>query len=471
MYRKLNFFLVMMLLGASLFAKQAKYVFLFIGDGMAMPQISSSEEFLKESNQPGMLSFTDFPAQGITKTRSSNSYITDSAAAATAVATGYKTDSGVISMNPQKNISYKSLADIAKEQGKKVGIVSSVSLDHATPACFYATSPTRNDYYGIAKQLVESDFDYFAGGGLKGNSPKKRKDREDLFEIAKANGFKIADTKEEIEKLNSADGKMIAINPVLDGSYAMPYDVDRTEEELSLADFTKKGIDVLEDAENGFFMMVEGGKIDWAGHANDAMSNIGDTIAFSDAVSEAVEFYNEHPADTLIVVTGDHETGGMTLGFAGTKYSTAFSVLGNQKVSNDKFTKLLNEKLPEAKKLSDLAGLVKDSFGLDMDTQSKSKLALTETELADLEKAFQESKKDKSERDKSAQNYLLYGKYDPLTTALSRILSSKAGMGWTTYSHTGVPVPTYAMGLGQELFNGYYENTNIFNKIDYVINN
>ncbi len=96
---------------------------------------------------------------------------------------------------------------------------------------------------------------------------------------------------------------------------------------------------------------------------------------------------------TLIVVTGDHETGGMTLGFAGTKYSTAFSVLGNQKVSNDKFTKLLNEKLPEAKKLSDLAGLVKDSFGLDMDTQSKSKLALTETELADLEKAFQESKK------------------------------------------------------------------------------
>lgn len=470
MGRKLNFLMAMFLLSVSLFANQAKYMFLFIGDGMAMPQVSSSEEFLKENGESGILSFTDFPAQGITKTRSSNSYITDSAAAGTAIATGHKTDSGVVGMNSEKTESYESIADIAKKLGKKVGIVSSVSLDHATPASFYAKSPTRNDYYGIGKQLVESNFDYFAGGGLKGNSPSKRKDNEELTELAKNNGFKIVNTKDEIEKLTSADGKIIAINPVLDGSYAMPYDVDRTEVELSLAEFTKKGIDVLKDSENGFFMMVEGGKIDWAGHANDAISNIEDTVAFSDAVAEAVKFYYEHPTETLIIVTGDHETGGMTLGFAGTKYDTAFELLGNQKVSNDKFTELLKKKMATSDKLEDLADLIKASYGLELDTKSESKLAVTEIELADLKKAFEESKKEKSLRDQSSQNYLLYGGYEPLTTALSRILSSKAGLGWTTYSHTGVPVPTYAMGVGQEMFNGYYDNTDIFNKMDYIMN-
>ena len=120
----------------------------------------------------------------------------------------------------------------------------------------------------------------------------------------------------------------------------MAYDLDRTDGQWALADYVDKGIELL-DNEKGFFMMVEGGKIDWACHANDAMASIKDTIALSNAVDEAVEFYNEHPDETLIIVTGDHETGGLTIGYAGTNYDLYFNNLSNQKISFSKFDAVL----------------------------------------------------------------------------------------------------------------------------------
>jgi alkaline phosphatase len=299
---------------------KAKYVFLFIGDGMAMPQVHAAEIFKSVSAKAGVtishLSFTKFPASGLTTTYDASSFITDSASAMTAMMTGHKTRSGVINMDTGKGEKYKTLAEYAKEGGFRVGVVSTVSLDHATPAATYAKVASRGETYSIDVQLAGSNFDYFGGGGL---TQKGRKEGDhDAFDLARSHGYTVVNGKEAFEVLKPGVGKVLATNAVLQDESAMPYDMDRKADDLSLADYTRKGIELLDNPQ-GFFMMVEGGKIDWACHANDAAAAIKDTLALDEAVGQAMEFADAHPQDTLIVVTGDHETGGMTIGFSGTR--------------------------------------------------------------------------------------------------------------------------------------------------------
>ena len=219
--------------------------------------------------------------------------------------------------------------------------------------------------------------------------------------------------------------------------------------------------------------MVEGGKIDWAGHANDARSNIGDVIALNEAIEVAVDFANEHPEETLIIVTGDHETGGMTIGQATTGYNTAFDILENQKMSYVEFDKLIGDykasTSADKAKLEDLLPIIKENFGLvtskDKEAAKNPALVLTDYEYKKLENAFKETMKAQEDRAQGEQQTALYGGYEPLSVTLTHILNNKAGIGWTSYAHTGVPVPVYAMGQGQELFNGSYDNTDIFNKL------
>ncbi|MHB8076500.1 alkaline phosphatase [Desulfosporosinus fructosivorans] len=467
----------------------AKYVFYFIGDGMGLTQINSAEIYLgstskKASSEPTKLNFSQFHSQGMSTTYAADSFIPDSASAGTALASGYKTNDGVVNMDPAKQVKYKSIAEMAKEKGMKVGVVSSVSIDHATPAVFYAHQPSRNNYYEIGIELANSNFDYFGGGGFL--SPKGKDGKQpDVLELAQTKGYKIANTQESIEKLNAQSGKVIAISPVLDSSKALTFEVNR-KGDLSLADFTRKGIEVL-DNEKGFFMMVEGGKIDWAGHANDAAANIKDTLALQDAVEEAIKFYNKHPKDTAIIVTADHETGGMTIGFSGTKYQTFFDKVSNQKISYDEFTLKVAEykknHTTETTKLEDLLPLVQTDFGLtilepkakeeltakakagDKDAAKTLGMVLEESEVNSLKQALALSMKDAKERPTDQQTYLLYGGYDPFTMTLNHIINSKAGIGWTSYSHTGVAVPVFAKGSGEDLFEGYYDDTDLPKKI------
>ena len=246
------------------YGKKAKYVFFFIGDGMSMTQINASEIFkgTLSGNDPmnrGKLNFTAFPNLGMQTTQSANTFITESAAAGTALATGHKTNNDILGMDPTKTVKFKSMAEMAKEKGMKVGIVSSVSLDHATPGAFYAHESSRKNLYEIGLSLTDSGFDYFGGGGLL-LPTGAQKDKPHVLDIAKQKGYKVVNTKEDIYKLDKNSGKSIAINPVLAAESAMEYDIDRVDQ-LSLADFTRKGIELL-DNPNGFFFMVEGGKID-----------------------------------------------------------------------------------------------------------------------------------------------------------------------------------------------------------------
>jgi len=467
---------------------KAKYVFLFIGDGMAVAQRNAAELYLAATESTGArpedttLLMNTFPAQGMNTTYDLKSVIPDSASTGTALATGHKTWSGVVSMDAEGKVAYETIAEVAKANDWKVGVISSVSIDHATPATFYAHQPTRGNYYEIAHELANSGFDFFAGGPPKVPAGKEG-DQPDALAVAEANGYLIVRGKDELGKLSPGVGKVWAMPDYKIGGNALYYEMDRPTDDVSLVGYVSKAIDLL-DNPNGFFLMVEGGKIDWACHANDAAAAIHDTVAFDKAIAEAYEFYQKHPTETLIVVTGDHETGGMTIGFAGTRYSSFFEKIQHQDSSYDDFNAMVaawreagdvkfEDTLPVIEKAFSLIVLPEEekaeleAKAKDGDKEAKAKLsmALSTLELDVLEQGFTDSMLGKEERAEDDYTYLLYGGYEPMVVKLTTILNQKAGISWTSYSHTGIPVQTSAIGVGQEMFNGYYDQTDIHAKM------
>lgn len=465
--------------------KTPKYIFMFIGDGMSFPQIQAAQYYkgveshgaidASKGNYPNpeKLSFMNFPVAGTVTTYDSTSVCPDSASTATSLSTGHKTLSSVINMDETKTKSYETITEKLKNQlGYKVGIISSVNIDHATPGAYYAHVPSRSDYYDMGLQLVDSNFDYFAGGKFLSDDSKQVKEEKKtpIGDIAKQKGYTVANTKSDIENLKNGD-KAIAVCPndqVEKESGAIKYNLDRKGDELTLADYTKKGIEVLNN-DKGFFMMVEGGKIDWAGHANDAASNIHETEGFSDAVQEAINFYNDHPDETLILVTGDHETGGLTIGFAGTNYDTYLQNLSNQKVSYTEFDRKIAQYRENKTSFDDAMKDVEESFGLKRagttGESTKGGMVLTESEEAKIKAAYDKSMIPKENRKLNQDENVMYGTYEPFSVTLTHILNNKSGISFSSYSHTGLPVAMMAKGIGEDMFAGYYDNTNVFDKL------
>ncbi len=469
--------------------KAPKYVFMFIGDGMSAVQVNSAQIYggTNKPNQMALdeMNFQDFEAVGYQTTQDATSFAPDSASTATSLSSGFKTWSGTLGLKPvgdqsgnkTENVDQtsvpKTIAERLKaEKGMKIGIISTVTINHATPAAYYAHVPSRNSYYEIAMQMANSGFDFFGGGTI--NQPTgANKDQKDAYLVMEEKGYTVAKTKEDILALSSGSGKVYAVTPVVQDSGAMPYAIDNKEGDLTLADFVKKGIEVL-DNRKGFFMMTESGKIDWAGHANDAKANIGDVLAFEEAIQVAIDFSEKHPKDTLIIVTGDHETGGMTIGQATTGYNTAFDILENQQISYVAFDALIKKLKTDnpALNFADVMPVITENFGLvNNSTGDISRPGepcymtseLSDREVAKLEAAFAETMAAKPT--KNEETDLLYGGYNPLSITLTHILNNKAGIGWTSYSHTGAPVPIYAAGAGAGLFNGAYENTEVYDKL------
>ena len=439
-----------------------KYIFMFIGDGMSSPQTNAAQVF-GGVNEPGRieldkLTFTQFPVVGIQYTQDSTSFCPDSASTATSLSSGYKTHSGVIGMGVDKMTAGVTIAEKLRDQKDyKIGVVSTVTLNHATPAAYYAHVASRNSYYEIGLQMAASDFDYFGGGSLLSADEEGK---ENLYKVMEDNGYLVTNDRDEILSLNAESGKVYAISPVLQDDGAMKYAIDANDSELQLKDFVRKGIDVLYN-DNGFFFMIESGKIDWAGHANDAVANIYDTLAFDEAIQVAVEFAKQHPDETLIVVTGDHETGGMTIGYAATGYDTAFDILRNQKCSFVAFDEMVAERIAAGDFSFDvLMDMVKENFGLVAPGESAEveALVMNDYEYARLQKAYDDAMSGNVD---GYEESLLYGGYNPISVTLTHIINNKAGIGWTSYAHTGLPVPVYAYGEGAEAFIGSYDNTQV----------
>lgn len=463
--KKLSLLLSFLLLVLSGYAQQAKYVFYFIGDGMGVNQVQGTELYRGElEGKIGItpIWFTQFPYATTATTFSATNGVTDSAAAGTALATGNKTQNGTIGMKQDLQTEVSSVAVWAKNKGCRVGVTTSVSVDHATPAAFYAHDPSRGSYYKIGTDLYKAGFDFYAGSDFIDPNNKDNKDgnSENLYTMAEKNGYTIArGYKDYLKKCKKAD-KMILFQSEKASEKdrtAIPYAIDRTKDDLTLADITRSAINFLsKDLSKGFFLMVEGGKIDWACHSNDAATAFHEVADMDEAVKVAYEFYSQHPDETLIVVTADHETGGFVLGTGA--YKLNLQVLKNQKVSESGFTRILNElrkKYNNNVFWEKVQQALKENFGF----WDKVKLNEKQEErlLAKYNNTFKgkEAKLEKSE----------YAQDEPLAAEAKRIIDEIALVGWTSGGHSAGYVPVFAIGAGADLFQGRIDNTEIPIKI------
>ncbi|MBO5700047.1 MAG: alkaline phosphatase [Bacteroidales bacterium] len=296
--------------------KKAKYVFYFIGDGMGFSHISLAEGYLatkegKIANNP--LCFSQFPVMGMATSYSANRYITCSSAAGTALATGTKTNNGMLGTTPD-SVNLTAISYKIHNAGFPVGIATSVTIDHATPGSFYANSTARSDYYSISEQLATSGFEFFGGGGFYGAQDKRHQEKS-LYAIAEENGYQFAYGIEDYKAKKSSGVEKLVLfqEDEAKRNNDLPYVYERVEGDLQLPQVVEAAVDFLNN-EKGFFLMVEGGKIDWAAHSNDLQGTILETLDFDQAIQVAYKFYQQHQDETLIVVTADHETGGVTLG-------------------------------------------------------------------------------------------------------------------------------------------------------------
>ena len=447
--------IIAILLAVTTFVNAQKYVFLFIGDGMGQSDVDLYEAYLAEKDgKEGFVqsNISKIPLLSMCTTHCKNRRITDSGAAGSAIACGQKFNVGEIAYSETGN-QPKSIAKVAKEKGMKVGIISTAPMNHATPASFYANQPTRKNYYQIGLQLSESNFDFFGGGGLLKQTGNK-KDEKDLMTIYQESGYLTFTSLKAIASMKSHNNKVIFTNETLDRDASIPYKIDREDApNNSLAEIVETAIVHL-DNPKGFFMMVEGGKIDYAAHDNDAGSIIGEMEDFDNAIAEAYKFYLQHKNETMIIITADHETGGVSLGIADNGYESDFGILSKQKMSMSKFGTIIkkqtkNEDNVSLKEYTDLAS--KYFMGIEMDFSADEQAILNEASAAINAKSNRAKDEAKSK----------YNGNNPMAYAFCQIMNRRASVGFTTNAHTCAKVPVYAVGTTTPIL----DNTEIFGVI------
>jgi len=306
----------------------AKNIILLIGDGMGFAQVTAARVY--EAGPDGCLNMDTLDYSGYMSTHSQNSLVTDSAAAGTALACGKKTDNRIISQSPDGE-EYETILEAARDNGKATGIVSTARITHATPAVFGAHSSSRYNWDDIAKDyLQQTKPDLLLGGGLRywlddtetgshrtyenlleqGLSEAEALADDGLIDDAVAEGYTIVYNQSELDALDmNAEDRVLGLFSLSHMSYE--FERDGTDEP-HIAHMTEKALELLENDPDGFFLMVEGARIDHAGHANNITLNVHDTVAFDEAVRVALEFAETHP-DTLVIVTADHECGGLSV--------------------------------------------------------------------------------------------------------------------------------------------------------------
>lgn len=455
--KKISFFLLYSLISVWTYAQEAKYVFFFIGDGMGVNQVQGTELYLGElDGKIGLtpLDFTEFPYATTSSTYSATNGVTDSAAGGTALATGTKTKNGTIGMEQDQQTPIASIAMRAKEKGCRVGIATSVSIDHATPAAFYAHNPNRKNYYQIGKDLFTAGFDFYAGSDFL--DPDNHGQGESLYTLASQYGYTLARGYEDFMAKNEQADKLILLQTEkASATYrdAIPYAIDRREGDLCLSDITSAAIRFLsKDLSKGFFLMVEGGKIDWACHSNDAATAFREVVDLNESIRQALQFYENHPDETLIVISADHETGGLVLGTGA--YALNLQALQYQRVSETAFTSILNSLRRQTGNRvtwEQARQALADNFGF------WNELKLTEQQAKRLEEVYcrtftgSDVEMEKSE----------YAQDEPLAAEAVRIINEIAMVGWVSGGHSAGYVPVFAIGAGADHFQGRIDNVEI----------
>ena len=452
----ISFLIIIPAFAKSQDSEKPKSVILFIGDGMAANHVKATEIYAREILNKD-LAISSIKTSGVTTTHSASSKITDSAAAATAIYSGFKVKNGQLNVLPDGSET-QGIGMAAKKAGLSVGLVSSARITDATPAALYATSSSRGSHEEIAVQLMDFMPDVALGFGKRHFVPSDgkngaRKDEVDVIAQMKEKGYTYV---ENLNELNSVDPPNIQR---LFGMFSygdMPYAIDRKKNQNSatrlptLAELTKAALSMVEKNPKGFLLMIEGGRIDHANHANDIRTMIDETLEFDDAISVGLKFQETHP-DVLIVVTGDHETGGLKNSGDG-----EFSI-DPAKISNLK--KSLSHVEDELRKHPENQESILKNAGFDL---SEEEMEI----LRAAQRRAQEEKASGKSADPKASKYDISGSLK----ALSLITSQHAKVVWTSNNHTETPVITRATGPGAYLFQGSYDNTDIAVKIAELLN-
>jgi len=455
-----------------------RYVFLFIGDGMGAAQVALAEAWKAsvtgDSTGFSPTSFSGFPVRGEVTTHCAVRRITESAAAATALASGTKAGEAVIGLDPHGSRALRTVAEEARDAGVPVGIMTTVAVNHATPAGFYAHVDSREKYWEIGSQLTASRMDLFAGSGFQEPTGKPGQELPDLHGMAKAKGYRIVRGR---DSLAGARLPALLLAPEQASGVSLPWAMDPAETDVPrLADYLRTGIRLM-DGEKGFFLMAEGGKVDWACHANDARAGIGEVWDLDSAVRVALEFARRHPKETLILVTADHETGGLSLGNGENGFRTDFSLLSHQKLSAERLADTLGAWLSRELLGSGRVSSASRSDAMDPGLASRDSARIFKGLLdrigswtglgraAGLQLKRGDSLELASAFEKSLPRQGRGMSCVPLARAAIGILDRRAGVGWTTSSHTAVPVPVYAWGAGSEVFGGRLDNVDLPRKI------
>ena len=415
-----------LLLAPAIAVAAPKNIIYMIGDGMG-PTYLSAYRYYSDDTSTKAVENTIFDElwQGMASTYpDDDTYVTDSAAGATALATGFKSYNGAISVNRQ-HIPIGTMMQLAKRLGKANGIVASSQINHATPASFLAHNKSRRNYDEIANMYVDYKIngmpvaDVMLGGGTQ---YFQRKDR-DLVAEFKQMGFQYADNWQNLDALTKAPALALLAD------VALPSALD-TKQERQLATLTEKALSLLTPAEKGFVLMVEGSQIDWCGHDNDIACAMAEMNDFAKAIAVAKAYVDSHP-DTLLVITADHETGGMTLGAAG-EYLWLPEVVKQVKATG----RVIAEQVTKA--ASDDAALAL--------WQQLTGIPLTAEEQAGLLAA--------RKQDATA-----------LRKMSNQLVAKYSYTGWTTGGHTAADVAVLAYGKDAKAFAGFQDNTQIAKKL------
>lgn len=441
---------------ATAWAKAPNYIFFFIGDGMGIAQVTNAQLYNARvlGNSTPLLS-TTFPVASMATTHSASSDVTDSAAAGTALSTGHKTVNGMLGVTPD-SVAVTSVAKKLFDAGYGVGIVTSVAIDDATPGAFYAHVPSRSQYYDIGRQLAECGYQFAAGASLRGAFDKQGNPTDLMKYFDEAN----VSVSYGLDSIDTTAQRLLVLSPFhKEKQNEIGFTIDSIAGALTLPALTRAGLDQLKrTSPDRFFMMVEGGNIDHAGHGNDGGTILREVINFNQALQEAYDFYLAHPDETLIVVTADHETGGMSVGCRETGYSVRLENAAGQKISKEEFSNLCRAMLRSRRIYTwdDMQEILRDELGFGVN------LKLTPEETERLHTMFDEVFE---KRASGLDQKTLYATFDGFTNEVFNILNANSGMGWTTGGHSGMPVPVYAVGVDSQLFSPLNDNTDIPAKI------
>lgn len=438
----------------ALAAQQPKNVIILFADGAAATQWDFGRQSSRVLRQQGFAA-TDVVFKegtlGLLVTSPANAYVTDSAAAGSAMSTGHKVNNGAVAVTPDGK-SVPTLMEIAKRNGKRIGLVSTATIYDATPAGFSIHARSRRDYQALVDQYLALEPDVLMGGGADyflpaGIDGGKRKDGKDAIEAFRAKGYQIARNTAELKRAEGA--KLLGLFADED----MDFEVDRDPaKEPSTAEMATAALKALSrDNPSGFVLLVENENVDTAGHANDAAALMRALWAIDDAIKVALEYQRTNP-DTLVLVTGDHETGGFSPTYALKDLSTLSSK--NRLYVHDEQFRMLE-------RITMSFGMVREKLG-----KKPSGEALDEL----VAKHFPGFRLDPELREAILAGKTLERNFSYLPqNVLGRMVARQTGFYWGTSGHTPEPVPVGAIGPGAESFRGYQDNTDFARRLHRLI--